>query len=184
MTLRTLRGVPWHGPPHWSFDGPVTCLVTAACYQHAARIGAHQDRLNAFTADLLSLFGGLDAELFAWVVLPNHYHVLARTRDWGRALRLIGRLHGRTSRAWNLQDDAVGRKVWHRAAETRMKSERHFWATLNYVHNNPVKHGHVAQWQDWPWSSAADFLVEAGRERALALWREYPVDDYGRDWDW
>lgn len=64
-----------------------------------------------------------------------------------------------------------------------MKSERHFWATLNYVHHNPVHHGYVKQWQDWPFSSARDYLAEMGKERAAEVWREYPLLDYGKDWD-
>jgi putative transposase len=43
-----------------------------------------------------------------------------------------------------------------------MKSERHFWVTLNYVHHNPVHHGYVKRWLDWPWSSARQYLAETG----------------------
>ena len=34
-----------------------------------------------------------------------------------------------------------GRKVFFRAVERAMRSDRRFWATLNYVHHNPVHHG-------------------------------------------
>jgi putative transposase len=64
-----------------------------------------------------------------------------------------------------------------------MKSERHFWATMNYVHHNPVYHPYVERWQDWPWSSAAEFLEQVGRERTEQIWREYPILDYGKKWD-
>jgi putative transposase len=64
-----------------------------------------------------------------------------------------------------------------------MKSERHFWATLNYVLHNAVRHSYVERWQDWPYSSAAQYLEEVGREEAERRWREYPVLDYGNDWD-
>ncbi len=62
-------------------------------------------------------------------------------------------------------------------------SERHLWASINYVHHNPVKHGYVTRWQDWPWSSAISFLADVGTERAKEIWREYPVKDYGKNWD-
>jgi len=64
-----------------------------------------------------------------------------------------------------------------------MKSERHFLATLNYVHHNAVHHGYVERWQDWPWSSAREFLEQVGYERAERLWKEYPILDYGKKWD-
>ena len=38
-----------------------------------------------------------------------------------------------------------------RIVERAMRSDRHFWATLNYAHHNPVHHGYVARWTDWPW---------------------------------
>ena len=64
-----------------------------------------------------------------------------------------------------------------------MRSDRHFWATLNYVHHNPVHHGYVEHWQDWPFSSAPEYLAEMGRAEAERLWLEYPVLDYGKGWD-
>lgn len=64
-----------------------------------------------------------------------------------------------------------------------MRSDRHFWATVNYVHHNPVHHGYVLLWTDWPWSSARDYLREVGREEAARAWQAYPVKDYGKGWD-
>ena len=64
-----------------------------------------------------------------------------------------------------------------------MKSERHFWATVNYVLHNAVRHGYVERWQDWPYSSAAQYLAEVGREEVEHRWHQYPLLDYGADWD-
>jgi len=54
---------------------------------------------------------------------------------------------------------------------------------MNYVHNNPVHHGYVDRWTDWPWSSAEKYLEAVGRDRASEIWREYPLLDYGKKWD-
>jgi putative transposase len=64
-----------------------------------------------------------------------------------------------------------------------MRSERHYFATLNYIHNNPVKHGYVQKWQDWPFSSAREYLEKVGFEMASTIWKEYPVLDFGKGWD-
>lgn len=122
-------------------------------------------------------------QLFAWVILPNHYHCLMQCLELKPILASIGRLHGRTSYEWNGKDGRRGRQVWCKAAETAMKSERHFWATMNYVLHNAVRHGYVDRWQDWPYSNAAEYLKEVGRETAEARWREYPILDFGNDWD-
>jgi putative transposase len=51
------------------------------------------------------------------------------------------------------------------------------------VHNNAVHHGHVKRWEDWPRSSAAEFLRQVGREKAIEVWTKYPVMDYRKNWD-
>jgi putative transposase len=136
-----------------------------------------------FESDLLNVAGASETRIFAWVVLPNHYHQLVHAPSLKTFLTALGELHGRTSYRWNQEDNAMGRKVWHRAVETQIKSERHFWATINYVLNNAVRHGYVSRWQDWPFSNAEQYLGDVGREEAERRWREYPVLDFGKDLD-
>jgi len=64
-----------------------------------------------------------------------------------------------------------------------MRSDRHYFATLNYVHHNPVRHGYVERWTDWPWSSAAGYLAQMGEIEVKRVWRAYPPYDYGENWD-
>ena len=64
-----------------------------------------------------------------------------------------------------------------------MRSERHYFTTLNYIHNNPVKHGYVDKWGDWPCSSYHWYLENKGRDWLLELWHEFPVLNYGDQWD-
>lgn len=64
-----------------------------------------------------------------------------------------------------------------------MRSERHFWTTMNYVHHNPVRHQAVQRWQDWYWSSASQYLELVGRDEAIRIWKEYPLKGYGDKWD-
>ncbi|MEP7272146.1 MAG: hypothetical protein ABI882_11630 [Acidobacteriota bacterium] len=97
--------------------------------------------------------------------------------------RELGKLHGRISRQWNLEEGSIGRTVWYRCVDRGIRGERHYWATMNYIHNNPVHHHYVSRWTDWPFSSAGDFLAHAGRERSLEIWRDYPVLGYGKGWD-
>jgi putative transposase len=100
-----------------------------------------------------------------------------------KVLHQLGRLHGRLSYAWNKEDRQTGRKVFYGATERFMRTERHYWVTVNYIHNNSVHHVHVARWQDWPWSSANEFLIHTGRGEAEKIWREYPELEYGKGWD-
>ena len=133
--------------------------------------------------ELLRIVHELCSMTYAWCVLPNHYHLLLKTERIKDLRHSLGLFHGRSSYRWNGEDAARWRKVWFNCFERPMKSERHLWESLNYVHHNPVHHGYVTHWQDWPWSSAAEFLRQIGREQAQEIWRSYPILDYGKKWD-
>jgi putative transposase len=109
--------------------------------------------------------------------------VLSTIPDLRGLIAQMGKLHGSTSFAWNGEDAERGRQCWHRATDRAMRSLEHFWATLNYLHHNPVRHGYVSKWQDWPWSSAREYLAKQGTDEAARIWKAFPVLDYGAGWD-
>lgn len=182
LACRKAAGHPWHRPPDQDW-GERAYHVTAACFEHAPIMGASPARMADFADRLLDALEGACQHLHAWCVLPNHYHVLAEARTLRDMTAALGRLHGRTSFEWNGEDRARGRKVWYSCENRAIRSERHFWATTNYVHYNPVHHGYVTRWDDWPFSSAQAFLDEVGREEAARIWRDHPLLDYGKGWD-
>jgi putative transposase len=180
LKLRISLDRPWHGPPTVFHQGRFH--LAAACYDHRPIIGVSLKRIESFNEVLLETLQECDTSLFAWCVLPNHYHLLIETRNLSALKWQVGRLHGRTSKLWNL-DDKHGRKVWHRCSDRAIRDERHFWVTMNYIHHNPVRHGYVTRWEEWPFSSASSFVTSVGRERATAIWRNYPLKNYGARWD-
>ncbi len=183
MQYRRLRNLPLHSPPHWAMGFTQQYLITAACFEHAPVIRKNPERLTECEEQMLASCLQYTANIYAWCVLPNHYHVLVSSQRIKSLCRELGRFHGRSSFDWNAEDDQRGRKVWFRCFDREIRSERHFWATVNYIHHNPVHHGYVEKWQDWIWSSGEKFLESVGRARATQLWRNYPVLDYGKGWD-
>jgi putative transposase len=179
LAYRKLLKRPWHCPPHFD-QGAIFYHLTGACFEHRSHIGHSESRLVTFCERLIAAFDDPPA---AWCVLPNHYHVLVRCRDLKATTKVLGRFHGRLSYDWNGEEGTRGRQVWHSVSDRGMRNPDHFWATVNYIHHNPVKHGYVSKWEDWPFSSAPDFLAEMGREGALEIWRRYPILDYGKGWD-
>ena len=92
--------------------------------------------------------------LLAWVVMPNHVHVVIETRrgwplqrlvrDWKTYSALqINALLGRTGALWN-------REYYDRY----VRDEAHLGNAIRYVHNNPVKAGLVESPEQWRYSSA------------------------------
>jgi len=181
LKLRQLENRPWHSPPHIQ-NVKVRFHITVSCYEHKKVIGKTEDRIAEFESKLLKLLDEISEDIYAWVIMPNHYHVLIKSFDVKSVIKSLGKLHGQMSFKWNGEDDSRGRKVWFNSLEHGIKSERHFWATMNYIHNNPVKHGYVKKWEQWKYSSANKFLKEIGMDNAKAIWKEYDISSMG-DWD-
>lgn len=183
VQYRRLRMRPWHSPPHWEWEGPLQFIISGTCYEHHHIIGTTPERMTEFERTLLDVCHQFATSVYAWCVLPNHYHLLVRPAQLKELRGALGRAHGRTSFKWNGEDNRRGRKVWHNCLDRGIRSHRHFWAAVNYIHHNPVHHGYTEKWQDWIWSSAANFIERVGREKAAKIWRTYPVLDMGKTWD-
>ncbi len=182
LLLRKSQKFPWHSPPHRD-GGSRKFHITASCFEHGHFIGLSPDRMESFERRLIGTISDQGALPIAWCVLPNHYHLLVQTGDILRDLRNIGRLHGKTSYEWNGEENQRGRKVWCNSMETAIKSESHYFSTINYIHQNPVNHSYVRKWEEWPFGNANEYLKAVGRKEAIEIWRKYPITGYGSDWD-
>jgi putative transposase len=182
LNLRKVQQLPWHSPPHRDSERKLF-HISAACYEHLNYIGFSKTRIISFEKELIERISGSNSLLFSWCVLPNHYHILVRTDNILLLLKELGKLHGLKSYQWNKEENSRGRQAWHNCMERSIKGDAHKFATINYIHNNPVHHKYVEKWQDWPFSSAIKFIEQIGRTNAEKIWREYPVKDYGKGWD-
>jgi putative transposase len=178
---RQARGFPPHAPPHPAQDQSFY-LLTAACYEHASHMFFSDRRRQVLNA-LFEHFIAHGMEIRAWVVLPNHYHLLVHIMDFDELSGIFRLVHGPTSRQWNLEDASPGRKVWFTFTDRQIRSERHYYTTLNYIHYNPVKHRWTSSPYEWEESSVHWYLEHLGREWLRDLWTSYPMRNYGRGWD-
>ena len=182
VAMRRLRGWPLHAPPH-PMRGAGQYLITAANYEHRTIMAAPERRTN-FEATLLDKLTEIHAEVFGWVVLANHYHILIGVSSLDAVSAALKKLHGTTSREWNVADDLTGRRqVWYHFSDRKIRNTQHFYRALNYIHFNPVKHGYVSSVYDWPWSSVQNYLDIQGRDWLREQWRQYEPDQMGEGWD-
>src|SRR5207249_9936561 len=86
VEYRRLRERPWHSPPHWEFQGLLQFTIPSACYEHQHIIGVTPERMTECESVLLEVCASLATNIYAWCVLPNHYHLLVQT-DWLIELR-------------------------------------------------------------------------------------------------
>lgn len=182
LKFRQLSRHPLHSPVHHD-SGRRFYLITAACYEHRPHIGFSESRMDDFSKSLLSIFHGHGETVDAWIVLPDHYHALVLAPAVLDLLKALGKLHGKSAFLWNGEENRRGRKVWCGSIERAIKSDHHHLVALQYIHHNPVKHGHVRKWDEWKWSSVREYIDRIGREEAARRWRECPLQDFGKGWD-
>ena len=93
-------------------------------------------------------------ELHAWVVMPNHAHVLITPHDGATLASIVQRWKSWTSKEINRRTGAEG-AIWQRDYFDRfMRTEAQAGAAFAYIEENPVKAGLVKNASDWPFSSA------------------------------
>jgi putative transposase len=116
------------------------------------------DKLTFLEQSLLTLAKQYQWQLEAWAVFTNHYHFVARSNQDSASLKeLLNHLHADSARELNRTDGTIGRTVWFNFWDTKLTYERSYLARLNYVHQNPVKHGLVLKANQYSWCSAAWF---------------------------
>jgi len=81
VNYRRSRHFPKHSPPHFDFEDERQYLISAACYEHLHIIGKSFDRMFDCEEEVLSACEKFSTEIYAWCILPNHYHVLLKTEQ-------------------------------------------------------------------------------------------------------
>ena len=96
---------------------------------------------------------GRDYRIQAWVIMPNHVHLVVAVGDvplvklingWkGKSSRLVNALLNRSMQFW--QQDYY---------DTLIRDKAHLQRAIHYTEQNPVKAFLTKTVRDWPWSSA------------------------------
>ena len=91
--------------------------------------------------------------LHAFVIMPNHVHLLMRPR---RALcRIMNGIKGATANAANEILGRTGKPFWQEESfDHWVRTEKEFGKIFAYIERNPLSAGLVARPEEWPWSSA------------------------------
>lgn len=121
-------------------------------------------RLNGLIGGVLARAVQLhDVELFAFVFLSNHFHLLLRASE-GEFSKFMGYLQGNIAREVGRQHDWHG-KFWHRRFSAEpVLDEDALSDRLAYIFSHGVKEGLVDHSRQWPGLTCIPELVD-GRQR-------------------
>ncbi len=115
-------------------------------------------RIARIVVDAWTYFDGKRYELVAYVVMPNHVHVLIKTYEGCPLSKVIHSWKSFTAHAINEHLKTCGRDahapMWQNDYFDRfIRDDRHFAQAITYIHENPVKAGLCGHAGEWPWSS-------------------------------
>ena len=127
-------------------------------------------------------------ELYGYVILENHLHLIARSPDLGKdiqrfksysAKRIIEVLVAHRAKRLLRMLELFKRRhktkstyqVWEEGSHPqRIEDEEVMRQKLEYIHHNPVKRGYVDLPEHWRWSSARNYAGQDGLIELSTAW--------------
>ncbi len=115
------------------------------------------DEIDLFWRAIESTKCKIEFDLFAWVILPEHFHFITYSGDTGisEVLKKVKQTFAANFRKRHgLFNGSVWQKGFHDHA---IRDEKDLKMHLHYIHWNPVKHGLVSNPFEYPHSSIMKF---------------------------
>lgn len=137
--------------------------------------------------DLLQRIAGLVSELqleiYAWALMPNHFHLLVKTGAIPLERSMRSLLTG-FAVAFNRRHGRVGHLFQNRYKSIVCEAERYFVELVRYIHLNPLRAGlirHVDDLDGYAYTGHATLLATVPRE-----WQstEDVLERFGRHSGW
>jgi putative transposase len=174
-----LTAVPRKRVRHFDLPGDAHFL-TFSCFQRLPLLSRDRTRkwLVGAIAEARAKHG---FELWAWVIMPEHVHLLIHPKSTetkvSGILADIKRPVGQSAIAYLVARRSPFLK--RLTVQNANRTYRRFWQAgpgqdhniydpetahrvVEYIHNNPIRRGLVQAALDWEWSSAADWSRQVG----------------------
>ena len=165
-----LAQVDWpHAPVH-RLSGKGTFIVTSSTL-YKRHLFWDAWSLDMLQAMLLHEAKTYSWQLEAWACFSNHFHFVGHAlEDASSLIPFLSKLHAESGRQINERDDQPSRQVWFNYWDTQLTFQNSYLARLNYVHQNPVRHGLVPVANQYRWCSAAWFERSATSARVKTIY--------------
>jgi putative transposase len=99
-----------------------------------------------------------DVEIWSWVLMPNHVHLILTPADADGLRRALAPVHRRYAGAVHARFQRTGH-FWQGRFGAVAMDEAHLAAAVRYIALNPVRARLVEQARDWRWSSVPAHLT-------------------------
>jgi REP element-mobilizing transposase RayT len=99
-------------------------------------------------------FADVKYKLHAWVIMPNHVHILLRPLEGYSLSEIVHSCKSYTSTKANKVLNRTGKFWFPEGFDRFIRDYDHFEKAFNYIERNPVKAGLCENQSDWRFSSA------------------------------
>ena len=113
-----------------------------------------EPRIASTVQDVLLRSDGESYRLSAWVIMPNHIHMLATRFAQYTLAEIMQSLKSIASHKANRILGRAGEFWMPDYFDRYIRNQEHFFKAVRYIENNPVKAGLCKRPEDWPFSSA------------------------------
>ena len=93
----------------------------------------------------------------AYCLMPNHVHFVAIPENKNSLAKTFNACHMRYAHYFNKRNYLTGH-LWQGRYYSCILDDKHLYATVRYIENNPVRAQLVKEACQWNWSSAKDHL--------------------------
>jgi putative transposase len=114
---------------------------------------------------------------YAYCLMPNHFHLLIKTRDIEEVKLLLkneieidvlskviskqfSNFFNSYTQAFNMIYNRRGSLFMKNFKRKQVVSESYFVNLIQYIHSNPIHHGFVQSIEEWDWSSYQSLLSD------------------------
>lgn len=140
--------------PYANADSVLRRRIEAYLDQGYGGCALRDARVAMMVQDSLLHFDDERYWLLAWVIMPNHVHLLLTPCITWSLSRIMKDLKSFTSREANKILNRRGRFWMEDYFDRYVRDAKHFASAIAYIENNPVKARLCAKPEDWPFSSA------------------------------
>jgi len=143
-------------------------LQAGDCFYHVTSRG--DDRKHIYISDydyrkfleyVLIAKKRFDFYLYAYVLMPNHYHLLIKTRH-ANLSKIMHYINSSYTTYYNIKRNKTGHLFQGRYKSIVVDADSYFSVLTKYIHLNPVKAKMVELPEEYKWSSYRGYIESRG----------------------
>lgn len=144
-------------------------------WYHVLNRGRRKERIFFDEKDYEAFFTLLDevtkqykAEIHAYALMPNHYHLIIRT-PLGNLSRIMRHINGVYTQIINGKYELEGSLFKGRYKSILIEADKYLLELIRYIHRNPYKAGLEKRLGDHKWTSHGAYLGKRKRPQWLVV---------------